>query len=189
MHTTSISLLERLRRSSQQEDWKRFVDLYTPLLFSWARGAGLKDPDAADLVQDVLTLLVQKLPEFHYDQHKSFRSWLLTLTLNKWRDLLRRRAVRPREVNNVSMSGLAAPDSVTLFEETEYRQQLVVRALQVMKTEFRPTTWQACWEHAVSGRSAAEVAAELGISEGAVYAAKSRVLSRLRQELEGLLDC
>jgi RNA polymerase sigma-70 factor (ECF subfamily) len=188
MHTTSVSLLERLRQSTHQEDWKRFVDLYTPLIFSWARGAGLKDPDAADLVQDVLTLVVQKLPEFRYNRDQSFRSWLLTLTLNKWRDGQRRRGVRPREVNNVPLSDLAAPDNVAAFEEAEYRQQLVIRALQVMKTEFRPTTWKACWEHVVSDRSAAEVGRELGLSEGAVYAAKSRVLSRLRQELEGLLD-
>jgi hypothetical protein len=32
------------------------------------------------------------------------------------------------------------------------------------------------------------VAAELGLSVGAVYVARSRVLSRLRTELEGLLD-
>ena len=57
-----------------------------------------------------------------------------------------------------------------------------------MKTEFQPTTWQACWEHVVTGRPAAAVAQQLGITVNAVYLAKSRVLRRLRQELEGLLD-
>ena len=33
-----------------------------------------------------------------------------------------------------------------------------------------------------------QVGAELGISAGTVYAHKSRVLTRLRQHLEGLLD-
>ena len=56
-----------------------------------------------------------------------------------------------------------------------------------MQTEFRPTTWKACWEHVVAGRPAAEVAAELGVSVNAVYLAKSHVLSRLRQEMAGLL--
>jgi RNA polymerase sigma-70 factor (ECF subfamily) len=57
-----------------------------------------------------------------------------------------------------------------------------------MRAEFQLTTWRACWEYAVLGRPAAEVASELGVSAGAVYVAKSRVLSRLRQELKGLLD-
>jgi RNA polymerase sigma-70 factor (ECF subfamily) len=49
-------------------------------------------------------------------------------------------------------------------------------------------TWQACWEFVVRDRPAAAVAAELGITVNAVYLAKSRVLRRLREELQGLLD-
>ena len=74
------------------------------------------------------------------------------------------------------------------FWETEYRQQLVGRALELMQNEFQQNTWRACWEVVVSVRSAADVAADLGISVDSVYAAKSRVLRRLRKELEGLLD-
>jgi RNA polymerase sigma-70 factor (ECF subfamily) len=74
------------------------------------------------------------------------------------------------------------------FDEGEYRQQLVRQALQIMQAEFEPTTWKACWEATVSGRSAAEIAQELGVSVNVVYSAKNRVLSRLRQELAGLLD-
>jgi RNA polymerase sigma-70 factor (ECF subfamily) len=57
-----------------------------------------------------------------------------------------------------------------------------------MQVEFPEKMWKACWEHVVVGRSVAEVAAELGIAEGTVYVAKSRIMSRLRQELEGLLE-
>ena len=57
-----------------------------------------------------------------------------------------------------------------------------------MQAEFAPGTWKACWEHVVMGRPAAEVAAELGLALGSVYVAKSRVMSRLRQELQGLLE-
>jgi RNA polymerase sigma-70 factor (ECF subfamily) len=72
--------------------------------------------------------------------------------------------------------------------EKEHREYLVSRALTIMKTDFQPATWQACWEHVVCGRPAAEVAAELAMSVKAVYLAKARVLRRLRQELEGLWD-
>lgn len=183
---TSASLLERLRQPGQQSAWTRFVQLYTPLLFHWARRLGLHDADAADLVQDVLTLLVRKLPEFTYDRNKSFRAWLHTVTLNCWRNRCRRLEL-PRAAHPPDLDGLAGRDEHDLLSETEYRHWLVGRALELMQAEFQPSTWKACWECVVSGRSAAEVAAELGISVGAVYMAKSRVLSRLRQELTDLL--
>lgn len=188
MHTTPASLLERLRQPGERESWVRFIELYTPLLYHWARRARLQEADAADLVQDVLTLLVQKLPEFTYDRHKSFRAWLRTVTLNKWRERLRCRVPMPLDAQAAPLAELCSPDPVPLFEEAEYRQHLVNRALQLMKRDFQPTTWRACWEHVVCGRPVTLVAAELGISAKAVYLAKGRVLRRLREELEGLLD-
>lgn len=183
---TSASLLERLRQPNQQSAWTRFVQLYTPLLLHWARRLGLNDADAADLVQDILTLLVRKLPEFAYDRSKSFRAWLRTVSLNCWRNRLRRVEL-PREAKGADLDELPGRDEQELLSESEYRQWLVGRALELMQAEFQPNTWKACWECVVMGRPAAEIAAELGMSVGAVYMAKSRVLSRLRQELADLL--
>jgi RNA polymerase sigma-70 factor (ECF subfamily) len=188
MNSTSASLLERLRQPAEQEGWDRFIKLYTPLLFYWARRLNLQDSDAADLVQEILTTLVQKLPQFQYDPTKGFRDWLRTLLLNRWRDHCRRRMPTPVGGANGVLAEVAAPENLDCFGEAEYRQRLVSRALQLMQTEFAPRTWKACYEHVVVGRPAAEVAAELGIAVGTVYVAKSRVLSRLRQELQGLLD-
>jgi RNA polymerase sigma-70 factor (ECF subfamily) len=86
------------------------------------------------------------------------------------------------------MAGQAVPDGVEEVIEKEYQQYLVCRALQVMKTDFQPTTWKAFWEHVCLGRPAAEVASELGMTVKAVYLAKARVLRRLREELKGLWD-
>jgi RNA polymerase sigma-70 factor (ECF subfamily) len=188
MHTTSISLLERVRQPAEREAWARFVELYTPLLYYWACRLGMQESDAADLVQEVFTILVQKLPEFTYERGKGFRSWLRTITYNKWRDLQRRRAAAPEGHDAVPLPELPAPESVDVFWEREYRQHLVGRALELMQREFQPSTWKACWECVVEGRSAAEVGRELGLGVEAVYAAKSRVLRRLRQELGGLFD-
>jgi RNA polymerase sigma-70 factor (ECF subfamily) len=185
MNTTSASLLERLRQPGEQEAWQRFVHLYTPLLFFWARRSGLAGDEAADLVQDVLVVLVKKLPEFSYDPDRSFRGWLRTIALNKWRERFRQ-ATLPQDEGG--LAAVAAPDGSEAFDEVEYRQQLVQQAMQVMQSEFEPTTWKACWEFIVSGRRATEVAAELEVSVDVVYAAKSRVLRRLREELAGLLD-
>ena len=65
--STSESLLVRLQASGSDEAWARFSDLYTPLIFYWARRNGLDSHDAADLVQEVMALVFQKLPEFQYD--------------------------------------------------------------------------------------------------------------------------
>ena len=83
---------------------------------------------------------------------------------------------------------LAVSDDLEACWEEEYRQHLVSQALRLMRTDFEEKTWKACWETAAVGRSAIDVAAELGVSVGAVYAAKFRVLNRLRREMQGLLD-
>jgi len=185
---TSPTLLERLRRPGEEAAWARFVELYTPLLYYWACRAGLQQADAADLVQDVLTTLVRKLPEFSYDRQRSFRGWLRAVALNRWRDQRRRRAARPAQVSPRALDELLGARNEDPFGEVEYRRELVARALQLIAGEFRPATWKAWSEHVLAGRPASEVAAELGVSEGAIYTAKSRVLARLRRELDGLLD-
>jgi RNA polymerase sigma-70 factor (ECF subfamily) len=187
MNSTPVSLLERLRRPDEQAAWERFVQLYTPLLCQWARRLGLHGPDEADLVQDVFAVLVRKLPEFRYDPHKRFRGWLWTVTANKARERRRRPAV-PVEGGADALADVPGPDDAEAVSEAEYREYLVRRALQLMQAEFQPATWKAFWECVTADRPAAEVAAELGLSVDAVYAAKSRVLRRLRRELEGLLD-
>ncbi|MDA1052076.1 MAG: sigma-70 family RNA polymerase sigma factor [Planctomycetota bacterium] len=188
MHSTSATLLLRLKDGGDEADWRRFMNLYTPLLYYWATRNGLQAADAADLVQDVLVLLVKKLPEFTYDEQGSFRGWLRTVTLNRLRDLQRRRGETTLEDGEWPIDQAAEEDTRDAFWEVEYRQHLVARALEVMRDSFEPTTWKACWEMVVKGKKAAQVGAELGISEGAVYVAKSRVVKRLRKELEGLWD-
>jgi RNA polymerase sigma-70 factor (ECF subfamily) len=188
MESTSSSLLLRLRQPGEQASWQRFVDLHTPLLYFWACRMGLSAEDAADLVQDVFLTLVRKLPEFEYDPTRSFRAWLRTVTENRWRDFRRRRAIAPRDTGDAALADAAVPDSTAELWEGEYRQLLLARAAQLMQAEFQPATWRACWALVVEGKSGAEVAAELGLSLDAVYAAKSRVLRRLRRELDGLLD-
>jgi len=183
----SASLLERLRQPASEEAWARFVRLYTPLLYNWARRTGLPESEATDLVQEVFALLVEKLPNFRYDGTSSFRSWLRTVLLNKWRERGRGAAL-PETGDDGSMAGLTIPDPVEECWEADYHQNLVGQALRLMRAEFHPTIWKACWEYVVSGKSAAEVAGELGLTAGAVRAAKFRVLNRLRQELSGLLE-
>jgi RNA polymerase sigma-70 factor (ECF subfamily) len=188
IHTTPPTLLERLRSPDDEAAWGRLVDLYLPLLFSWAKRQGLPDHDAADLVQEVFVALVQTLPTFTYDPGRGqFRNWLRTLMLNKLRDR-KRRAAREERVRARHRPEVEAPDGAGLFSEAEYRQAVTRRAMQLLQQDFAPVTWKAFWETVVEGRPPREVARELNCSENSVYAAKCRVLRRLRQELRGLLE-
>lgn len=183
---TPASLLVRLRRPDDPEAWGRFVELYAPLLYYWVRRTGLQEADAADLVQEVLFLLFLKLPHFVYDARRGFRNWLRTVTLNKCREYQRR--LRPATVDDAAVIEVRAIDESDAREEAEYRRHVVRQALRSLEGEFPLTTQKAFREYVLAGRPADEVAAGLGVSVGTVYAAKSRVLSRLRRELDGLLD-
>ena len=121
--------------------------------------------------------------------------------------LLRRREALERQFDSVAselghverqLAELRVDDHAALAEpdpdpedepwEAVFKHQLARRALQIMHTDFQPSTWRACYEVVVVGRPVAEVAAELGLTPGAVHAARFRVLARLRQELKGMLD-
>ena len=187
MFTTPVSLLQRLRLSPERDAWEKFVDLYTPLLVAWTRRLRLPEHEASDIIQDIFTVLVEKLPTFQYDAEKSFRAWLKTILLNRWRNRLRDRSAVTVQRDQALLETVAGDDFREL-DDQEYRAYLVHRALRLMRAEFQPATWQACWAFVMHDRPAAEVAAELGITINAVYLAKSRVLRRLREELAGLLD-
>ncbi|QDU28367.1 RNA polymerase sigma factor RpoE [Anatilimnocola aggregata] len=188
MNTTSLSLLDRLSRGSDQAAWSRFVDLYTPLLLAWCKRLGLSDADSADLMQTVFVTLCEKLPAFRYDPAHSFRAWLKTVLLNSWRNQARKqRSGTPGAAAALDPDQLPDTDPRLQLDEAEYRSHLVRRALAMIQEQFEPTTARACWEFVVEERPAQEVADELGISVNSVYLAKSRVLRHLRQELRWLL--
>ncbi len=188
MDSTSVSLLRRLCEPDHDAAWQRFVDLYAPLIFHWARNQGLNATDAADLVQEVLVTLVAKLPEFEYDPTKRFRGWLRTVTLGKIRDSQRRGAVRSMSGQDPNLEAAVDAGDADLFEQAEYQTFVVNRALELMRAEFNDKTWQACWMQIAEGQKAADVAQRLGISLNMAYLAKSRVLRLLRDELDGLLE-
>lgn len=188
MDSTSVSLLRRLRQPNEEAAWQRFVDLYAPLIFHWGRIQGLNATDASDLVQEVMAILISKLPEFEYDPTKRFRGWLRTVTLNAARNFHRRESARPETGVDETIQAVTVANAIDLFAESEYGSFLVKRALDLMKAEFPDHSWRACWSLVVEGRNGREIATELGVSESTVYVSKCRIVKRLREELDGLLE-
>lgn len=181
---TPPTLLERLRRPGDAAAWDWFARLYTPLLYHWARQSGLQEADAADLVQETFAHLMRKLPEFEYRAGGSFRGWLRTVLQNKWRELRRR---EPAASGDITVDDLPEPAVADPLEGVDYRSEVVARALDLLKPDFRAVTWEAFWQTVALGQPIRDVARSLGISTNAVRVSKCRILQRLRHELEGLL--
>jgi RNA polymerase sigma-70 factor, ECF subfamily len=188
--STSSSLLRRVK-SHDGEAWRRLVQLYGPLVFLWSRRSGLTRDDAADVAQEVWAAVATHIGEFRRDRPgDTFRGWLWTITRNKARDRLR--GQEPLAVGGTSIQRAMAeiPDDQTESSQLvpNERQILMRRALELIQPEFEDRTWKAFWRAAVDQRPAAEVAAELAITPGAVRQAKYRILRRLREEMDGLLE-
>lgn len=192
MQTTPVSLLERLRQPDGAGAWQQLVVIYQPWLRGWLCTHGLQTADVDDLVQDVLTVVLRELPQFrHNGRTGAFRTWLRGILLNRLRDFRRQRPPADALDRDASLrlDHLADDRSeLTRQWDREHDRNVVSRLLQLIAADFEPRTWQAFRAVVMEARPAAEVAAELGMSVGAIWSAKSHVLKRLRQEAKDLLD-
>jgi RNA polymerase sigma factor (sigma-70 family) len=191
MNTVEItrpSLLVRIKDLRDELAWSEFARLYTPLIYRFARQHGLQDADASLVTQDVLVTVARTIHRFDYDRSNgSFRGWLKVVTRSRLSDFLR---AQGRHVQGSGDTGMLQiidehPDPATPdLWEREYRRSLFEWAVDRIRCEFEERTWQAFWQTSVDDRATADVALELGISVGAVYIARSRVLARIRKEIQ-----
>lgn len=189
---TRASLLVRLRDPNDVMAWREFVQLYASIIYGFARKRGLQDADAADLMQEVLRSVSSAMGRLNYDPAKgTFRGWLYSITRNKIYTFLESRSRQARGAGD-SNSQQRLEELPNRTGETdddwdkEYERKSFVWAAERVRHEFQPTTWNAFWKTAVEGASPKDVGRELGMSPGAVYVAKSRVIARLRDEISQL---
>jgi RNA polymerase sigma-70 factor (ECF subfamily) len=191
--TTQLSLLVRLRNVRDSQAWGRFVALYAPLIYGYARKHGLQDADAADLSQEVFRAVARTVGTLDYDPRRgTFRGWLFTVA----RNLIRTFAASQKRRGHTT-GALMAPDGLEAYPapaesrsrgDHEDEQRLFARAAEQIRGTVQEATWQAFWQTAVEGREAKLVAQDLGMSLGALYVARSRVLARLKDRVRGLLE-
>lgn len=185
---TRPSLLVRIRDAGDQEAWRQFVEIYAPLVYGFARKRGLQDADAADLTQDVLRSVAAAAGRLEYDPRRgSFRSWLYTIARNKLHDF-RTSPKRRWQGSGDSdaqdrLEEQPAPQEDVADWDREYEQRVFAWAAEQVRGGFTEGTWQAFWQTAVDGRTPKETARALGMSVGAVYIARSRVLARLKEQI------
>ena len=188
---TRASLLIQLRESDNHGAWQEFVKLYSPIIYGFARKRGLQDADAADLMQDVMRSVSGAISRLEYDQKQgTFRGWLFTITRNKIFNFLSARRIRPQasgdsSTNQMLNSHPEANDEADTWEQ-EYQRRLAALAMEQIQGEFEAKTWRAFELTAVQGIAAVEASKQLGLSAGAIYVAKSRVLARLKKAVDVL---
>jgi RNA polymerase sigma-70 factor (ECF subfamily) len=193
MSETSLSLLARLQQRPDPLSWQRLVDLYAPLIARWLARSPLQNADREDLVQEVLKIVVQKLPEFQRRREGSFRAWLRVVSVNCLRDFWRASKHHPPGTGGSDflekLQELEDPQSaLTQAWDAEYDRHVVRRLLELIEPQFEPTTQQAFRKVVLEGQKPSQVALELGISVNAVFLAKSKILRQLRQEMDGFLS-
>jgi RNA polymerase sigma-70 factor, ECF subfamily len=191
--TTSLSLIERVKRG-EADSWGHLWYLYRPLVRSQCRRRGLSEADSEDIEQDVFKTVVLKILGFEKRPGPSFRCWLRRITLNKLGDHFRRTRDQARGVGGTdaqrSIDQIAEETGEANMEadgdDPSDRRLLLHQALRLVRSEFEERSWQAVWRVVVEDQRPANVAAEYGMTCNAVYVAKSRILSRLREILADL---
>jgi RNA polymerase sigma-70 factor (ECF subfamily) len=188
MLTTQLTLLNRLRDTRDHEAWHAFVEIYYPVIVGSLRIKGLQLTDAEDVTQQILISVAKSLAQRPHDPDRArFRTWLERITRNAAINALQR---VPKDQSSGGTDAILALNAVpeatsdeAIFDQ-EHRLQLLRLASKTIECEFEPETWQAFWRTTILGESIETVAQSLGKQVGSIYAARSRIVRRLRQEIE-----
>ncbi len=187
--STSLTLLERIR-NRDEEAWGRLHRLYAPLVLHWCKQWSVQGQDAEDVRQEVFQAVANSLSDFRRDRPgDTFRGWLRGITRNKLLDHFRHRQNQPQAQGGTDAQRqfLQIAEQELPEDSQELLGALYHRALELVRSEFEPRTWDAFWRSAVEGQAPADIAADLGVTAAAIRKSKSRILHRLRQEVGDLL--
>lgn len=183
---TRQSLLIRLRERSR-DAWSEFLEIYEQALIDYARRRGLQDADARDVTQEVLAAVDKKIEQWKDDPSKGkFRGWLFRVARNMAVDKVIEQSRRAAASGDSRVAQLLAEqpgnaDNESTVFWTEYRRTLLNWAAEQVKPEVKETSWQSFLLTAVEGNKPEKVAEQLSLSVGSVYAAKFRIVSRIRK--------
>jgi len=170
-----------------QTRWRRFVDIYDPLIYRYGRLKGLGHEDAREVVQECMALLLRRSPGLDHEREPNrFKAWLHRVAANKINDMFKRK--RPA-LGGQSDFGQALGRERSLDElwEEQWQRKHLRSCLKDLLAQVAETTRQAFQLHVVSGWPVEEVAETLNISVDQVYAARSRITQRLRQMAREIL--
>ena len=186
---TRASLILRLQDANDIAAWDEFAEVYAPVVFRSARRIGLQAADADDVVQEVLSAVARSVKDWiARDDRGAFRAWLYRIARNIAIDFLTRRKHRPWAGGGDEAAGVLnvveATANVSSQFDIEVRREIFMRASEMVRSRVNETTWQAFHRTAVIGQPIDTVAAQLGVSVGSVYIARSRVMKQLQNAVK-----
>jgi RNA polymerase sigma factor (sigma-70 family) len=187
---TGSALFCLLRDPTAPDAWRSFVDLYGPKVYAWCRRWGLQDADAEDVTGDVLAKLAVTMRTFAYDPAKGgFRRWLKTVTHHALADFIK---------HERRYAGIGGTDAADFLENLEAREdferslaeafdpELLAQAKVHAQLRVSREAWDVFIALAVDKRPGREIATQLRMTLSAVYEARSRVQSILKEEIQRL---
>lgn len=182
---TRTSLILRLPNAADSAAWDELVAIYGPLVFRLAKKQGLQGADAEDIVQEVFTAVSKQVEQWLSQSDRGpFRAWVLRIARNIAINVLTRKPPGGIAQGGSEHQGLANLEDnagdVSSHFETEYQRQIFRWAAEQVQAAVTETTWQAFHLTHIDQISIDAAASQLGISPGAIYIARSRVMNRLR---------
>jgi RNA polymerase sigma factor (sigma-70 family) len=190
---TNISLIARVRDRTDGESWREFYQFYHPLLMRYLRRLGLAEHSANDVIQDVFVRLLQALPTFDLDRKRGrFRSYLWKLTYSGLVDEARRVKARRQAEEEWIKQFLVVDEAESRklhqeLNEINYRE-IIDRALPRVRAVTSARAWACFEQRTLLDRPGSAIAAELGISDKAVFVYASRVLKAVRQQCTAIAE-
>jgi RNA polymerase sigma factor (sigma-70 family) len=195
---TRASLLTRLRDWQDQSGWGEFFETYWRLIYNVARGAGLSDADAQEVVQNTFIYLARRMPNFRYDRAQgSFKSWLRTVTRSRIQVFWRRQ--KPEEVRRQTSlhdQGIApslienwpdsSPDVLDAIWQREWEENLLQAALRRVRSKVNSQQLLIFRLATFNKLPLSKVAKKVGVGIAQVYLARHRVAKLLKSEIEQL---
>lgn len=184
---TTTVLLERLAEG-EDDAWSRFSERYREPILAFARRLGVPDPDAEDVAQETLVAFLDAWRRGRYDRERGrLGSFLFAIASQQVRNHRRgeRRDARLGAADTLFWKQL--PDEATLRStwDMAWGRAIFERCLAAARRELQPSTMRVFELVVLEQRRPADVADELGLSVNAVYVAKHRALSRIKELREG----
>lgn len=172
------------------DTWQLFIGVYSPLIRHYASEAGARPDQEEDILQEVLVWLYSSEWELDLPRRGSFRRWLKQVVWNFTRMQQNGRSTKAWTTLDPALVDEMEEEGGTRFHEldAEVRMDLIERALHMLRPQFQERGWEIFRRVYIQNLKVEDVAAELGVSRNVVYVYGCRIMRRVKEVVNELID-